>query len=175
MRNLQEFSKRIAELVQLLSEMGELEITAEISFDQDLPGFNEPRILVHLTGRDTPILTANNGRVLDAIETLSLDMLGLSGAERENIRFDAGNFLADQRVRLRQIARMAIRHVEYSGTPHVFPPMSSRERKLLGDALLPSGLSYETLGQHSAQWVILFPKEITARMEIPETQHSTLN
>ena len=175
MRNLQEFSKRIAELIQLLSELGELKITAEIRLDEGLPGFNEPRVLVHLSGPDTPILTADNGRVLDAIETLSLDMLGLSGTERETVRFDAGNFLAEQRARLRQIARMAIKHVEYSGTPHVFPPMGYRDRQLLSDALLPSGLSYETLGQHSAQWVILFPKEMTAQREPSETQHSSRN
>jgi predicted RNA-binding protein Jag len=175
MRKLQELSRKIAELVQLLSEMGELEIRAEISFDEGLPGVDEPRVLVHLTGRDTPILTADNGRVLDAIESLSLDMLGLSGAERESIRFDAGNFLAEQRVRLRQIARMAIKHVEFTGTPHVFAPMSVRDRRLLGDALLPSGLSYETLGQHTAQWVILFPKEMTAQREGPEARHSSLH
>jgi predicted RNA-binding protein Jag len=175
MRNIQEVSKRIVELVQLLSEMGELEITAEISIEEGHPGLNEQRVLVHLTGRDTPILTADNGRVLEAIESLSLDMVGLSGAEREKIRFDAGNFLAEQRVRLRQIARLAIKHVEFSGTPHVFPPMSLRDRKLLGDALHPSGLNYETLGQHSAQWVILFPKEMTEQMSSPEAQHSSFN
>ena len=175
MRNLQEFSKRIAELVQLLSEMGELEITAEISFDEGSPGLDEPRVLVQLTGPDTPILTADNGRVLDAIESLSLDMLGLTGAEREKIQFDAGSFLADQRVRLRQIARMAIRHVEYTGTPHVFPPMSLRERRLLEAALLPSGLSYETLGQQSERWVILYPKEVTSQRETPEARQSSHN
>jgi spoIIIJ-associated protein len=175
MRNRQEISKRIAELVQLLSEMGELEIRAEISFDEGPPGSNEPRMLVYLTGRDTPILIANNGRVLEAIESLSLDMLGLSGTEREKIRFDAGNFLAEQRLRLRQIARMAIRHVEFSGSPHVFPPMSARDRKLLGDALHPSGLSYETLGQQSAQWVVLFPKELTGPMGNSEARYSSHN
>jgi predicted RNA-binding protein Jag len=175
MRNRQELGRKIVELVELLSEMGELEIRAEIGFDEGLPGFDEPRLLVHLTGRDTPLLTANNGRVLDAIESLSLDMLGLFGAERECIRFDAGNFLADQRVRLRQIARLAIKHVEYTGTPHVFAPMSPRDRRLLGDALHPSGLNYETLGQHTAQWVILFPKEMTGPSESPEAQHSGLN
>jgi predicted RNA-binding protein Jag len=175
MRDRQEFSKRIAELVQLLSEMGGLEITAEISFDAGVPGVNDPRVLVHLSGRDTPLLTADNGRVLEAIETVALDMLGLPGAERENIRFDAGNFLADQRVRLRQIATTAISQVQFSGTPHVFPPMSPRDRRLLRDALIPSGLCHETLGQHSAQRVVLFPKEMAGQMKSAESQHSDRN
>jgi predicted RNA-binding protein Jag len=175
MRNLQELSKKIAELVQLLSEMGGLEIRAEVSHEEGVPGISGPQVLVRFTGRDTPILTADNGRVLDAIETVSLDMLALPDAVRENIRFDAENFLADQTIRLRKVAHMAISQVESSGTPHVFPPMSPRDRKLLGDALLPSGLSYETLGQSSAQWVILFPKETTAQRASPEAQQSRHN
>jgi predicted RNA-binding protein Jag len=102
MRNLQELSKKIAALVQLLSEMGGLEIRAEVSHDEGVPGISGPQVLVRFTGRDTPILIADNGRVLDAIETVSLDMLNLPDAVRENIRFDAENFLADQTIRLRR-------------------------------------------------------------------------
>ena len=173
MRDIAGFSGKILSLVELLAEMGQLEIRAEVRQLRGSSG--ETGLAVDLSGRDTAILTADNGRVLDAIESLAMDMLGLSDAERERVHFDAGNFLSDQTAKLRLIARSAIDQVEFTGTPHVFPPMSLRDRRLLEPTLLSSGLSFETLGQHSARWVILFPKESTGPMESSEALYSSRN
>ena len=175
MRGIDELSEKILTLIELLGEMGGLEISAEITPVQSFSGSDSPRLAIRLSGRDTEILTANNGQVLDAIEVLASDMLGLTDAERERLQFDAGTFLADQRSRLRHVARTAVSQVKFTGAPHVFPPMNLRDRRLLEHALQPSGLHFESLGQQTTRWLILYPQEFAARPESSEPQHSRSN
>lgn len=165
MRSVQDYTERLASLIRLLSEAGSLEISASIRPVDAKPGSDEACLLIHFTGRDTPLLTAENGRVLEAIEILATEILGLSDAERQAIKFDAGDFLAEQEARLRKIAESAIGQVRFTGTPHVFPPMCSRDRRVLEHALITSGLYFETMGQQTTRWVVLFPKEVLPGMD----------
>jgi spoIIIJ-associated protein len=165
MRDAKDSSERLATLVELLSGMGTFEIQASIRHVDAKPGSDEARLVIHFTGKDTSLLTADNGRVLDAIEDLASEILGLSEAERSAVRFDAGDFLAEQQMKLRRVAASAIGRVRFTGTPYVFPPMSSRDRRFLEHALIASGLYFETLGQQTRRWVVLYPKDIHSAMD----------
>ena len=175
MREVHELSEKILALVGLIAEMGSLEIRAEIRTLETSSPSGKGKLAVRLSGRDTELLTANNGQVLGAIEILAADMLGLPDSERESLQFDAGNFLDDQKTRLRHVARTAVNQVKFTGAPHVFPPMNLRDRLLLEHALSPSGLHFEALGQQTTRWVILYPQELSARPESSEPRRSTSN
>lgn len=166
MRDVRNFGEKLATLVELLNEMGTLEIRASIRLTHARPGSDQARLLIHFTGRDTPVLTADNGQVLDAIEVLATEILGLSGTERDAIEFDAGEFLAEQEEKLRRAADLAVGRVRFTGSPFIFPPMSSRDRRLLVRALVTSGLYFETLGGEMTRWVVLFPKDVQPALEV---------
>lgn len=172
MRNVQDCTERLAVLVNLLRKTN-LEIRAEISHTDAKPGSDEARLLIHFSGRDTQLLTENSGQLLDAIETLAVEMLGLSGAESESVRFDAGDYLSEQASRMKQVATTAIGQVRSTGTPHVFPPMRSRDLRLLEKALLSADMYFETVGAQSSRRVVLFPKDVLPVVAGAVLQHTS--
>jgi spoIIIJ-associated protein len=117
-----------------------------------------PRTLyVEFTGPDTPILTARNGEVLNALEHVATKILRLEPDEYEQVSFDADHFKANRDRRLRDSAAAAIEHVRTTGQPHPFPAMSSRERRMLHLILSESGLPTASSGEGPARFVVLYP------------------
>jgi spoIIIJ-associated protein len=69
--------------------------------------------------------------LLRALETIAAQMLRLDQREHDLISFDAGNFKALRAQELRMAAETAAEKVRKTGVPYAFPPMNSRERRLL--------------------------------------------
>ncbi len=68
-----------------------------------------PRTLyVEFTGPDTPILTARNGEVLNALEHVATKILRLEPEAHDQVSFDADHFKANRDRRLRDSAVAAI-------------------------------------------------------------------
>ncbi len=95
-------------------------------------GKDGPRALcVEFTGPDTPLLTTRNGEVLNALEHIATKILRLGPEEHDLVSFDANQFKANRDRQMRASASAAIERVLATGRPHAFPPMSSRERRML--------------------------------------------
>ena len=89
------------------------------------------QIYVELAGPDVPLVIQHNGELLRALETLAVQMLRLDHHEHDLVSFDAGNFKALRAEELRMAAETAAEKVRQTGVPYSFPPMNSRERRML--------------------------------------------
>ena len=160
MTNLTNASQMIAALVELLHTSGCLELTAHmkhISSNGTSPG---PELSVELKGADTPLLTARNGELLHAIEHIAAKILSLEPEEHDRISFDADNFKLKRDRELHRLANAAIVKVQTTATAYVFPPMMSRERRMLHIALASSGLKSASTGESYRRSVVLYPQGV---------------
>jgi spoIIIJ-associated protein len=123
--------------------------------EQDAPA---PRLTVQFTGPDTSFLTARHGELLHSLEHLAAQLLRLSPEEHDRISFDADNFKLNRELELRSFADLAISSVRSTGRPYAFPPMNSRERRMLHLLLSESGLPTASSGEIPRRYVILYPE-----------------
>ncbi len=122
------------------------------------PSTPSPEVCVEFTGPDTPLLTARNGELLNAIEHLAAKVLRLEHEDHDRISFDAENFKLLRNRELQLIAEAAAEKVRATGRPYSFPPMNSRERRLLHLALGSSGLPTASSGLGPRRFVVLYPE-----------------
>ena len=122
------------------------------------PEIPTPDISVELSGPDTPLLLARNGELLHAIEHIAAKILRFEHEEHDRISFDADNFKLIRQRELEMLAEAAIEKVRATGRPHAFPPMSSRERRLLHLALKRSGLQSASSNDGPRRFVVLYPE-----------------
>jgi len=118
-----------------------------------------PRALyVEFIGPDTPVLTARNGELLNALEHIATKILRLEPHEQDRVAFDADQFKANRDRQMQQSAAAAIERVRATGEPHAFPPMNSRERRMIHMLLSESGLPTASSGEGPGRFVVLYPK-----------------
>ena len=118
-----------------------------------------PRALyVEFTGPDTPLLTSRNGELLNALEHIATKILRLEPHEQDRVSFDADQFKVNRDRHMQESASAAIQRVRSTGEPHAFPPMNSRERRMLHMLLGESGLPTASSGEGPGRFVVLYPK-----------------
>ncbi len=160
MTNLTHARQKLAAFVELLQTPGCLELTAQMKHLSSDGSPVRPEITVEFKGPDTSLLTARNGELLHAIEHLAAKILGLESDEHDRISFDAVSFKATRDRELAKLANTAIVKVRTSASAYVFPPMMSRERRLLHLALAHSGLKSASTGEPSRRSVVLYPEGV---------------
>jgi spoIIIJ-associated protein len=117
-----------------------------------------PDIKVELTGPDTPLLLAHNGELLHAIEHIAAKILRLEPENHDRICFDAEGFKATRDRNLQLSAEAAVQQVRATGQPFAFPPMTSRERRMLHLVLMHSGLPTASADEGPRRFVVLYPE-----------------
>jgi spoIIIJ-associated protein len=118
-----------------------------------------PRSLyVEFTGPDTPLLTSRNGELLNALEHIATKILRLEPHEQDRVAFDADQFKVNRDRQMQESASAAIQRVRSTGEPHAFPPMNSRERRMMHMLLSESGLPTASSGEGPGRFVVLYPK-----------------
>jgi len=123
-------------------------------------GSNGARNLyVEFMGPDTPLLTARNGEVLNALEHIATKILRLEPAEHDLVSFDANHFKANRERQMQEMATDAIEDVRATGRPYAFPAMTSRERRMLHLILSESGLRTASSGEGAGRYVVLYPED----------------
>ena len=104
------------------------------------------------------IATTNQSKLLRALETIAAQMLRLEQREHDLVSFDAGNFKALRAQELRLQAETAAEKVLRSGTPYAFPPMNSRERRLLHMAFKSlEGVETASSGEGPDRFLAVYP------------------
>ncbi len=131
--DLQQAAQKIAGFLATLNKLGGLRLKYRISAPEAVAGAEEhgPALCVELAGPDALLVTQHNGELLLALETIAAQILRLDQREGDLISFDAGNFKALRAQELRLTAETAAEKVIRSGIPYAFPPMNSRERRLM--------------------------------------------
>lgn len=132
--DLQQAAQKIAGFLATLNKLGGMRLKYRITAGdgaRDPEGIEARQIYVELAGPDVPLVTQHNGELLRALETIAAQMLRLDQRENDLVSFDAANFKALRAQELRMQAETAAEKVLRSGVPYAFPPMNSRERRLL--------------------------------------------
>jgi spoIIIJ-associated protein len=160
--DLQEAVQKIAGFLNSLNKLGGLRLKFRITAGEgarDPEGLEARQIYVELGGPDAPMVTAHNGELLRALETVAAQMLRLEPREHDLISFDAGNFKALRAQELRMAAETAAEKVRRTGVPYSFPPMNSRERRLLHMACRGlEGVETASNGEGAGRFLVVYPE-----------------
>jgi spoIIIJ-associated protein len=133
-----------------------------------------PEISVEFTGPDTPLLTTRNAELLHSIEHLAAKVLRYEPDQHDRISFDAENFKALRNAELTLMAQAGADRVRATRRPYTFPPMNSRERRLLHLALAASGLPTASSSDGPRRFVVAYPEgQQPTEPERPSTQDRT--
>jgi spoIIIJ-associated protein len=160
--NLQEAAQKIAGLLNNLNRLGGLRLKYRITAGdgaRDPEGLEGREIYVELGGPDATLATQHNGELLRALETIAAQMLRLDQREHDLVSFDSGNFKALRAQELRMAAETAAEKVRRTGMPYSFPPMNSRERRLLHLACRSlEGVESASNGEGQDRFLVVYPE-----------------
>lgn len=160
--DLQEAAQKIAGFLSVLNQHGGLRLKYRITAGdgaRDPEGLERRQIYVELGGPDVPLVTQHNGELLRALETIAVQVLRLDHGEYDLVSFDAGNFKALRAQELRMAAETAAEKVRRTGVPYAFPPMNSRERRLLHLAFKEiQGVETASSGEGPGRFLAVYPE-----------------
>jgi spoIIIJ-associated protein len=168
--DLQQAAQKIAGFLTTLNKLGGMRLKYRITAGdgaRDPEGIEARQIYVELGGPDVPLVTAHNGELLLALETIAAQMLRLDQREHDLISFDAANFKALRAQELRLEAEAAAEKVRKTGVPFCFPPMNSRERRLMHIACRGlEGVETASNGEGRDRFLAVYP---AGKTDIPVT------
>ncbi len=150
-------SLKIDQFLRVFLEASGMEMTYTLA--EGLEG-ERPRLRVEFSGPEARSLVARNAELLLAMESLSAGILRLEPDEHDLISFDAESYKAGRAERVGRAAGVAVASVTASGRPYAFPPMNSRERRMLHLELASSGLRSVSSGEAARRYVVLYPAEV---------------
>jgi len=160
--DLQQAAQKIAGFLATLNKLGGMRLKYRITAGdgaRDPQGIESRLIYVELGGPDVPLVTQHNGELLLAMETIATQMLRLDQREGGMVSFDAANFKALRAQELRMQAETAAEKVLRSGIPYAFPPMNSRERRLLHMAFRDiEGVETASSGEGQDRFLAVYPQ-----------------
>lgn len=161
MEDLAQAAEQIASLMRILTSSGGLRLKYRITAGAgaaDPDGFERRDIYVECKGPDAPLLLERDGELLRALEHVAAKALRLEPEDHDRISFDAEGFKAARVRHLRKLAEAGIDRVDDTDRPYSFPPMSSRERRMLHLFLRDSGLQTASSGEGPRRFVVLYPE-----------------
>jgi len=170
MEDLQQAAEKVASLMRLLTTTGGLRLKFRITAGAgaaDPDGFERRDIYVECKGPDADLLTERDGELLRSLEHIAAKILQLEPEDHDRVSFDADGFKAERAQGLREAAERAIDQVEDTDQPYNFPPMSSRERRMLHLFLRDSGLQTASSGEGPRRFVVLYPEGYRIPQERP--------
>ena len=158
--DLQQAAQKIAGFLATLNKLGGLRLKYRITAGDGAPDPEEQAaaLCVELGGPDAPLATQHNGELLLALETIAAQILRLDQREGYLVSFDAANFKALRAQELRMTAEVAADKVIRSGIPYAFPPMNSRERRLMHMAFRGiEGVETASSGEGPDRFLAVYP------------------
>ncbi|HUA91941.1 MAG TPA: R3H domain-containing nucleic acid-binding protein [Terracidiphilus sp.] len=160
--DLQQAAQKIAGFLNSLNKLGGMRLKYRITAGdgaRDPEGMEARQIYVELAGPDVPLVIQHNGELLRALETIAAQILRLDQREHDLVSFDAGNFKALRAQELRLSAETAAEKVRKTGVPYSFPPMNSRERRLLHLACRElEGIETASMGEGPNRFLVVYPE-----------------
>ena len=173
--DLQQAAQKIAGFLNTLNKLGGMRLKYRISAGEVAReaegGEARQMINVELAGPDVPLVIQHNGELLRALETLASQMLRLDHHEHHLVSFDAANFKALHAQELQLAAETAAEKVRQSGMPYSFPPMNSRDRRMMHMACKGlQGVETASVGEGPDRFLVIFPEGKTDMPVAPQTR-----
>src|ERR1041384_408191 len=136
-----EVSQQAAEFLKNVFDMTGLQL--RVGVKQGIAG----RVR-HNEGRDSELLQAQTGELLEALQHLINQVFGRSLAGGERLVCDVNGFRATREAELQAMANLAANRVRQTGMAFTFEPMSANERRIIHLTLADSSdLSTESIGE----------------------------
>ncbi len=170
MEDLAQAAEKVASLMRILTNTGAFRFKFKITAGAgavDPDGLERRDIYIECKGPDSPLLLERDGELLRALEHVAAKVLRLEPEDHDRISFDTEGFKHERAAALQATANEAIRDVGDTGHPHSFPPMSSRERRMLHLLLRDSGLQTASSGEGARRFVVLYPAGYQLPVERP--------
>lgn len=161
MEDLARAAETVASLMRLLTTTGGLRLKFRVTAGAgavDPDGLERRDIYVECKGPDAGLLLEREGELLRALEHIAAKMLRLEPEEHDRVSFDVDGYKAERARTLRASADQAVDIVEDTGRPFSFPPMNSRERRMLHLFLRDCGLQTASSGEGPRRYVVLYPE-----------------
>jgi len=163
-------AERVAELMRLLTTTGQLRLKFRVTAGagaSDPDGLERRDIYVECKGPDAPLLLDNDAELLRSLEHIAAKLLRLGPDQHDRVSFDANGFKAARAEALHDAVDDAIDYVEEHNRPFRFPPMNSRERRMVHMLLADSGLQTASTGEGPTRSVVLYPEGYVIPPERP--------
>ena len=159
--DLQAAAQKIAGFLTNLNKLGGSRFKYRISAGdgaRDPQGIEARVVYVELGDPGSPPAHPAQRRAAARLETIAAQVLRLEQRESDLISFDAGNFKALRAEELRMAAQTAAEKVRKTGVPYAFPPMNSRERRLLHMAFREiEGVETASSGEGQDRFLAVYP------------------
>ena len=136
------------------------ELMSEMRFDLDVSAdWTDEGCMLNLSGRDSHFALAENGEMLDALETVLFQIFGRQLEREHRIIVDADGFRKTRKAELHAMARFAGDQVRKNGRPFTFGVLNSTERRVIHLALQQeSDLATESVGEGRERRLQVRPK-----------------
>jgi spoIIIJ-associated protein len=171
MTDLSQAAQTVASMMRLLTTVGGLKLKFRVvagAGAADPDGLERRDIYVECKGPDAELLLENEGELLRSLEHLAAKMLRLEPEDHDRVSFDTNGYKAERADKLRAAAERAMDAVEDTDEPYRFPPMNSRERRMLHMFLRDSGLQTQSSGEGPRRHLVVYPEGY----RIPEERSS---
>jgi len=124
------------------------EILSDMRFQLSAAGqWTEEGCHIDLTGEDAHYALAENGEVLDALETILFQAFGRDLDRNHRFVCDADGFRKTRKAELHAMAKFAANQVRKNGVPFTFGVLNSTERRIIHMVLAAEDdLSTESVG-----------------------------
>ena len=112
------------------------DVVGEMRFDLDVSAdWTDEGCVLNLSGRDAHFALAENGEMLDALETVLFQAFGRDLEREHRFVVDAEGFRQTRKAELHAMARFAGDQVRKNGRPFTFGILNSTERRVIHLAL----------------------------------------
>ncbi len=175
MEDLAQAAERVASLMRLLTTTGGLRLKYRITAGAgaaDPDGLERRDLYIECKGPDAPLLLENDGELLRSLEHVAAKILHLEPEDHDRVSFDTAGFKGSRARSLKELADTAIDTVDDTDQPYRFPPMNSRERRMLHMLLKESGLQTASSGEGPGRYVVLYPEGYEIPPERPRFDRS---
>src|SRR4026207_514467 len=152
-----EVSQQAAEFLEHVFEKTGLQL--RVGVKQGIAGE-----VLDIEGRDSELLQAQTGELLEALQHLINQVFGRSLAGGERLVCDVHGFRATREAELQAMANLAANRVRQSGVAFTFEPMSANERRIIHLTLAESpDLVTESVGEGHDRKLKISPKSAARR------------
>ena len=156
---IEQFEDKIGDFLDLMLDGIDIDIDYEFREGASTyPDIENPDIVVTFSGPEADLLLQNKAELLLALEHLTMEMLRLPHEDHSLIVFDANDYRLLRIEELRLAAQTACAKVKESLQPFFFPPMTSRERRIIHMTMRPeTEIRSESVGVGGGRQVVFVP------------------
>lgn len=149
----EELNKEIKNYVQKLVKNMGINASIETKTREETPIFN-------IVAPDISILIGKNGRTIDAIQTLTRQMINTELNTQYKFIIDVNDYKTHRKIRIEKTAKYTAKEVAKTKVEAHLEPMNSYERMIVHNILTNSkDVITESEGEEPSRHVVIKPKE----------------